>query len=327
METQTVTDSTVQQPVDELSAYVAPHRTTPYDVTDDVFGIKTLFVNVFFIGEPGIGHPWTLVDAGFYGYADTIKERAEQLYGANNPPQAIVLTHGHADHVGTLHALLKHWGNVRVYAHPLERPYLTGLSSYPPPDPAIGGGGMSLMSWIFPIGPEDFSDALIDIPESGKIDELADWHIIHTPGHAPGHVSLFRQRDRTLLAGDAFVTTNQNSVISVINQTEEVHGPPAYFTCDWEAAEKSVKHLALLNPHNVGTGHGVSMHGLDLQLELGRLVSEFRERSIPSNGRYVQEAAVTDKTGIVSMPEPTSYNVARAVGIGIAIGLVWGMLR
>ncbi|MBO0947172.1 MBL fold metallo-hydrolase [Fibrella forsythiae] len=327
MDTQSLERPAVQSEAYDLSTYSVPERSTPYDVADDVFGIKTLFVNVYFVGKPGIGESWKLVDAGFMGYTDAIKQRAEQLYGQANPPKAILLTHGHADHVGTLHNLLKLWGNVPVYAHALERPFLTGLSSYPPPDPAIGGGGMSLMSWVFPIGPEDFSEVLVDIPASGRIDELPEWRVIHTPGHAPGHVSLFRDKDRTLLAGDAFVTTNQNSISSVINQTEEVHGPPAYFTCDWVAAEDSVRKLALLNPMKVGTGHGVSMHGLDLQLELGRLVSKFRERSIPSEGRYVKEAAQTDENGIISMPEPTSYTVARAIGIGIVVGLIWGLYR
>jgi glyoxylase-like metal-dependent hydrolase (beta-lactamase superfamily II) len=327
MESQVIDDPTRVSTNSELADYVVPNRATPYDVTDDVFGIKTLFVNVFFVGQPGIGNPWTLVDAGFYGYADAIRQRAEQLYGPNNPPQAIVLTHGHADHIGSLRSLLKQWGNVLVYGHRLERPYLTGVSSYPPPDPAIGGGGMALMSWVLPIGPEDFSDVFVEISEHDGIPELADWQVIHTPGHAPGHISLFRESDRTLLSGDAFVTTNQNSLTSIINQTEEVHGPPAYFTCDWEAAEESVRKLALLNPMNVGTGHGVSMRGPDLQQALGLLVSEFRERSIPSEGRYVKEPAITDQNGIVSMPDPTSFYVARAIGIGLAIGLVWGMLR
>ncbi|MEZ0607338.1 MBL fold metallo-hydrolase [Fibrella sp. WM1] len=317
----------VVAPADNESGLNAPEA-TPYDVTDDVLGLKTLFVNVFFVGKPGPGNDWVLVDTGFMGYADSVRQRAASLYGPGTAPKAIVLTHGHADHVGTLRELLKHWGNVPVYAHPLERPYLTGVSSYPPPDPAIGGGMMSLMSWIFPIGPEDFSDVLQPIPASGKLDELPGWRVIHTPGHAPGHVSLFRDADRTLLAGDAFVTTNQNALSAVINQTEELHGPPAYFTCDWKAAEDSVRKLALLNPHNVGTGHGHAMRGLDLQLELGRLVSNFAERAIPSEGRYVKEPAVTNENGIVSMPSPTSFLVARALGIGLLVGLtVWAVRR
>ena len=254
---------------------------------------------------------------GFYGYANPVRERAEQLYGAGNLPKAVVLTHGHADHVGSLHLLLKHWGNVPIYAHQLERLYLTGISSYPPPDPAIGGGGMSLMSWVFPTGPTNFGEVLTKIPASIRIPELPDWQVVHTPGH----VSLFRAKDRTLIASDAFVTTNQNSLSAIINQTEEIHSPPAYFTCDWVAAEASIKKLALLNSLNVGTGHGVSMHGPDLQLELGRLVSEFRERSIPSNGRYVEEAAVTDENGIVSMPNPTSFHIAGAISIRVCLGV------
>ena len=79
---------------------------TRYDVTDDVFGLKTLFVNVFFVGKPGPGNDWVLVDAGFYGYVDAIQARAEALFGKSNPPKAIMLTRGHADHIGSLRPLL-----------------------------------------------------------------------------------------------------------------------------------------------------------------------------------------------------------------------------
>ena len=295
---------------------------TPYDVTHDVAGLKTLFVNVFFIGEPGTGNPWVLVDTGFMGYANSIKKRAEELFGSGNQPKAIVLTHGHADHVGTLHTLLKEW-DVPVYAHRLELPYLTGKSSYPPPDPAIGGGGMAYMSWVFPIGPMDFGDKIQPIADNGIIPELPGWRAIHTPGHAPGHISLFRDKDRTLIAGDAFVTTNQNALTAIATQREEFHGPPAYFTCDWDAAKKSVLKLNNLNPSAAGTGHGISVRGLDLELGLNRLAHDFEARSIPSSdGRYVKQPAVTDESGVVSMPTPTSFHVARFLGLGVVAGLV-----
>lgn len=307
-----------------MEAQLATETTAPslsaYDVTDDVRGMKTLFVNLFFVGKPGSGNPWVLVDAGLMGYASQIRQRAEELYGPNNPPQAIVLTHGHADHTGSLETLLKTW-DVPVYAHKLERPYLSGQSEYPPQDPGIGGGLMAYMSWIFPAGPIDISQHLRTIPDNGTIPELPDWRVIHTPGHAPGHISLFRDSDRTLIAGDAFVTTNQNAALAIATQKVELHGPPAYFTYDWDAAEESVNLLARLNPAAVGTGHGQSIRGLNLQLELSRLVHNFKERSIPSKGRYVREPAVTDEHGIVSMPTPTSLYVARGLGFGVLAGL------
>ena len=90
---------------------------TPYDVTTDVFGIRTLFVNVFFVGAPGKGNPWTLIDAG------------------------------------VLRVCQPGPGTCRT---------------------TIWGGGMSLMSWIFPIGPTDFSEVLTEIPASMRITELPD---------------------------------------------------------------------------------------------------------------------------------------------------------
>lgn len=299
---------------------------SPYDVRDDVAGLKTLFVNVFFIGEPGEGNPWVLVDAGLAGYASDIKKKAKELFGEGTKPDAIVLTHGHADHTGSLKTLLEEW-DVPVYAHRLELPYLQGKSSYPPPDPAIGGGGMSYMSWVFPIGPSDFGDHVRAIADNGQIPELPGWRAIHTPGHAPGHVSLFRDKDRTLIAGDAFVTTNQNAITAVATQREEFHGPPAYFTCDWQAAKQSVLKLNNLNPLAAGTGHGVSVRGLDLELGLNKLAHDFEARSIPSSdGRYVKQPAVTDENGIVDMPPPTSFHVARTLGLGVLAGLVVSLI-
>ena len=72
---------------------------------------------------------------------------------------------------------------------------------------------------------------------------LPGWRVIETPGHSPGHVSLFRESDGVLIAGDAFVTTKQESLLAVMTQRQELRGPPMYFTCDWDAARESVQKL------------------------------------------------------------------------------------
>ena len=94
-------------------------------VAPDVFRLRTLMVNVYFIRDAASGE-WVLVDTGMPGFAGAIRREAERLFGTR--PRAILLTHGHMDHVGAVRQLARTWG-VPVYAHPLELPYLTGRSN------------------------------------------------------------------------------------------------------------------------------------------------------------------------------------------------------
>ncbi len=134
---------------------------------------------------------------------------------------------------------------------------------------------------------------------------MPEWRWFHTPGHAPGHVAFFRERDRALIAGDAFVTTRQESALAVMNQVPEINGPPAYFTPDWNAARESVKHLASLNPEIVATGHGVPLRGERMRQELHELANNFDAVARPTRGRYVREPALTGINGVFSVPPRT----------------------
>jgi glyoxylase-like metal-dependent hydrolase (beta-lactamase superfamily II) len=115
------------------------------------------------------------------------------------------------------------------------------------------------------------------------------WRWIHTPGHTAGHVSLFRDEDRVLIAGDAFVTTQQESLYAVMQQKEVVQGPPAYFTPDWVSARRSVEALAALDPAIAATGHGTPMQGAELKQGLADLIANFDEVAVPDRGKYVPE--------------------------------------
>ncbi len=95
------------------------------DIARGVRGLRILFVNVFAVSTPRGG--WTLIDTGLYLSAGKIKHWAEEHFGKGTKPEAIILTHGHFDHVGAAKDLLKEW-NVPVYAHPAEFPYLDRTS-------------------------------------------------------------------------------------------------------------------------------------------------------------------------------------------------------
>ena len=104
---------------------------------------------------------------------------------------------------------------------------------------------MSLLSPIYPRGPINLGNRLRPLSTDLGLPELPGWTLMHTPGHTPGHVSFFRPADRLLLPGDAFCTTKPESFFeAAVAQQAELHGPPSYFTSDWDAARRSVQQLA-----------------------------------------------------------------------------------
>jgi len=293
-------------------------------VAPGVWRMKDLFVNVFII-QNREGTDWMLVDAGLKTSAPKIRAMVEELFGSSgSTPKGIIMTHAHFDHRGALAQLAEEWG-VPVYCHHMERPYLTGQASYPPPDPSVGGGMMSLLSFAYPAGPIDVTEHLQELPEGGNVPELEDWRWIHTPGHTPGHISLFREVDGVLVSGDAFVTTMQESVLAVITQKKYVCGPPKYFTPDWIAASQSVRELAELEPNVIVTGHGQAMYGDEARKELHKLSKQFWKQGMPATGRYVKKAAEFNSNGVPTLIPKPGYGFAVRI-LGAAALLTLGYI-
>ncbi|MBN6886188.1 glyoxylase-like metal-dependent hydrolase (beta-lactamase superfamily II) [Cytobacillus horneckiae] len=231
---------------------------------------------------------WVLVDAGMPKSAKKIIEAAEELYGEGARPHAIILTHGHFDHVGAIFELIEEW-NVPVYAHSLELPYLTGAKNYPEPDSTVEGGLIAKFSSMFPNEGINLETHIQPLPSDGSIIEMPGWKWIHTPGHTPGHISLYREKDGALIAGDAFVTVKQESLYKVLTQEQEISGPPRYLTTDWDSALNSVRTLEALKPSIAITGHGIPMAAGTLENSLLTLVRDFEQIAIPEHGKYVND--------------------------------------
>jgi len=262
-----------------------------HEVAVDLAYQRLGIVNAAYYGIPGSGDShWVLIDAGMPGNAGLILRAVEERFGADVRPAAIVQTHGHFDHVGALEELAERW-QAPIYAHELEHPYLDGRAAYPPPDPTVGGGLMSALSPLYPRGPIDVSRWLQPLPADGSVPGMPGWRWLHTPGHTPGHISLWREADRTIVAGDAFITTNQESAYAVAIQKLELQGPPMYYTQDWEQARASVERLAALEPELAVTGHGRAMRGADMRAALHTLAREFDRIAVPDRGRYVEKPA------------------------------------
>ncbi|KAA5540813.1 MBL fold metallo-hydrolase [Adhaeribacter rhizoryzae] len=258
---------------------------TGHEVRPDVYYYTNQIVNLVLVGNPS-GGDWVLVDAGMPKSASEIKEVCRGRFGENSKPAAIVLTHGHFDHVGSLVSLLEEWP-VPVFAHPLEFPFLTGQQAYPEPDVTVQGGLLAKISSIYPNEPINIAPALQPLPEDGSVPFMPGWRWVHTPGHSPGQVAFFRDHDRTLLSADAFITVKQDSLYKVLVQKEEVCGPPVYLTTNWPAAYDSVKKLEALQPQMVVPGHGTFMQGEALSQGLRKLVQDFEQVAVPDYGKFV----------------------------------------
>ena len=286
-------------------------------IAPDVGWLQVSFVNVYFIGRPG--GSWVLVDAGLPGRAKQIFAAAEARFGAGAQPEAIILTHGHFDHAGSAAQLAAKW-DIPIYAHRLELPYLTKQSAYPPPDPTIGGA-MAFLSRFMPSGGYDFSGTARPLT-ANELPGVTGWEWLATPGHSPGHISLFRPADRVLLAGDALATMNMDSWSGLVSGHQVLARAAAPFNCDWDATRASVQSLAALRPNVIGCGHGIPISDPDLPARMMRFAERFRA---PRRGRYVRTPARTDESGVVSMPrapfDPIPFATAASlIAGGIALG-------
>ena len=280
------------------------------------------FVNVYFI-ETGTPHEWVLVDTGLPGSAKTIIAAANDLFHAGARPEAIILTHGHLDHLGSAKELADYW-RVPVIAHPLEMPYLTGQAQYPPRDPTVGGS-LAFMSRFFPAQLPNLGERVqaLNADDPG-VPHLLSWRWLHVPGHAPGQIALFREADRTLIGADAFATCHHDSIPAVLLGRPKISRAGTPFNYDWEAARQSVQTLAALDPQAIGCGHGPVIIGPEAAAGLHELANNY---PVPAHGRYVHEPARTDASGVEHLPPAPKDKLpmqAAVLGAGIlAAGAAW----
>lgn len=263
--------------------------TSSKEVTTDILVMNFTIVNACLVGDPEdkMGK-WVLIDAGLENSADFILESVEKRFGKDSKPEAIILTHGHFDHVGSVAKLSELW-NVPVYIHNLEIPYITGKKDYPVADPTVDEGMVAKMSPTFPHTSIDIGFRAVSLPDDGTVPGMPNWRWIHTPGHSEGHISLFCKKEKVLIVGDAFSTTKQESLLSVITHKEQISGPPKYLTTDWKAAEKSVRLLRDLKAEIVIPSHGEPMTGAEVTAHLEMLVEDFDTIAKPHQGRFVDD--------------------------------------
>ncbi len=185
-------------------------------------------INAYLVGD-------VLVDAATRHHGRTI---LRQLRG--HAVAAHTLTHGHGDHQGASHAVCSALA-IPLWAHDREADAVErgdsqqGMPTHP-------------VNWLFGrLMPGPGHPVARRLQEG---DEIAGFTVLYTPGHSPGHISLWREGDRTLICGDVF--TN----IDTLTGLPGLHEPKPFFTPDPALNRRSMRRLAELRPRVTLFGHG-----------------------------------------------------------------------
>lgn len=165
-------------------------------------GVNTYILPCSFVNE-GDSKAFFVVDPG--GHAPEIIKRVAiqaKEYGAKKGHiHAIVLTHGHFDHLGAVCDLKKEYPNALLCIHENDKEYLgnTGYAIHKEGFDRFGLGYIvDQLQQEFP----DMPNVDIFLQDGQKLEFAKEWKIIHTPGHSPGSVSLYNETDNVLLSGD-----------------------------------------------------------------------------------------------------------------------------
>jgi glyoxylase-like metal-dependent hydrolase (beta-lactamase superfamily II) len=208
-------------------------------LADDLYQLKGWpknAINVYVVGD-------VLIDA-----ATRQAEKRIMRQIAGKTITAHTLTHVHPDHQGSSHAICEKLGI----------PLWCGQSDVPAmeiPGSVTSGNAPRLIAsfqerfWVGPPHP------VARVLSEG--DEVAGFSVLETPGHTPGHLSFWRERDRVLIVGD--VLTNMNPMTGLTG----LHEPLAFATPDPARNRACARRLAELRPALACFGHGPPLRDPD----------------------------------------------------------------
>lgn len=223
-------------------------------------GIEMLEISSIIMGTASIINPtllWDnetviLVDTGNLGQFLQIREAIEQAGVAFDRLEMVIVTHHDMDHIGSLSSIQKELPDrVKVLAHEKEKAYIQGEKK-PIKMTVFEANRNSMPKEMKAIyeklkaGYQDCKSRVDRVLADGEeLPYCGGITVIYTPGHTPGHICLYLQKFKTLIAGDALFVEGGKLV-----------KPPSFLTFDMGASKESLKKLTKYNIETVICYHG-----------------------------------------------------------------------
>jgi glyoxylase-like metal-dependent hydrolase (beta-lactamase superfamily II) len=215
-------------------------RTTA--LTDTLTQLTRLrFVNAYLVREDdGL----TLVDTTLPRSAGTLIAAAQRI---GIPIRRIALTHGHADHVGSVDQLKTMLDGVEILMGDLDARIHAGEKVVE---------GKLTGTW----------SKLKTVPDVRLApgDRVGSLEVVPSPGHSPGHVAFLDVRDRTLIAGDVFTSIGGLAVSSHFNPRFPL---ATMGTFDKPRDLQSARELRALDPALLVVGHGPAVRSPGAEMD------------------------------------------------------------
>lgn len=193
-----------------------------------------------------------LIDCGYVGFLAAIEKAINENLLNCAELTHILVTHQDHDHMGALRALKKKYPRLQIIASEKEEPYISGKrkslrleqaeamqSQLPEEQKAFGEEFCKLLRRVEP------AEVDLTVQDGDTFDWCGGCEIIETPGHTPGHISIYVKNKKTFITGDAAALENGNLVI-----------PNPHFTIDMEKAEKSLNKILSFNAEEIICYHG-----------------------------------------------------------------------
>ncbi|MBR8740824.1 MBL fold metallo-hydrolase [Nocardiopsis sp. MG754419] len=227
-------------------------------VSENVHHVRAGTVNWVLLSE---GTDLTLIDGGYPAHGDAVEESIRGLGRRPEDVAAVLVTHAHVDHIGSLGRFVARYGvpvhmNAREVAH-ARRDLLQQAT---PKDILSQAWRPRVLPWALHIirsgALGDVAlDAATPFPNDGALDVPGRPVPVATPGHTSGHSTYHLPEHGVLVSGDALVTAHPLS---------RVHGPqplPSMFHHDRVEADDALDRLVDLDADALLPGHGPVWRG------------------------------------------------------------------